>query len=967
MSAAKIRLAIGLALILTVCLATAGRGDGTQTGVLAGQVTDSQGMPLPGVEVILFGPQRESKSASDDDGRFRFPALPVADYRVKADLLGLVAEQETRVFIDATTTVELRLAEPTTATPAAPAVGGEHIQVVAVAPLLDRFETRIGASVTRELLEELPIERFYQSVALLLPGVVGGEDGNPNVSGALRDSNLFLVDGVDTTDATTGLFGLNIGYEAVQEVRAITAAAPVGLGRVSGAVIDVVTRSGGNDFHGSGRWVVGDSKLDADYTDPSPVVELEIAAANSESGDLASEIAATLGGPLQPDHLWFFAAFADEESDLLRPTRSGERWEEDTSLTTTSLKLNWQGAARHSLAGQYIADEAIFTAFGLFDTAPGENGVGQAPKPLLDSIGDRLPGDIFALQALSQDGELAQLRWHSALHRNASLSATAATQERRLERRSRNRRGLAADAPHFAYTVTMVEPLPDGSELVTEVLSLFNGILEEGFEERKREQANLTTELFLRQGAAEHELRFGLDYQRTRSRTALQLPGLDVTDPITGRPVTGQLFFDDDLSDACFFDGECEQGFDPETGTFLPTHLLNFWRRPARQTRMETFALHLQDSLSLGRWLISLGLRFESVTGRDEGGRKLVEDEVLAPRLGLKFDPKGDGRALLAASFARFYEPFPQAFLDDFLVNDFFSGYTEYDWGELLGLDCSGQDPTDPTDPCWQLFEVVPFSPVQLANPNLSLDRAYVDELVVSFEKQLTANTAFRLSWIQRDWHDLWDDLLEEEGDQLVATVENLPAARRSYRGLHLLVQKRFTQRWRLLGSYSWSETEGNLFQQTGLATFADFSDRTNLNLVNRYGPAPYDSTYQLKTHASYRQPLGWADLIVGTVLHFADGTPFQRQQEEDLGTRFLTARGSSELDDVFQWDLSLALAVPLFRETDLWLKLEAFNLTDEQTRIGVDTDIDFDFGEPRSLADLQQPRRFRLTVGFSF
>ncbi len=956
---------LGLLILLLASLPTVAMGEGMQTGILTGKVTDGEGTPLPGVDILLHGPRGESRGSSGEGGSFRFSGLPVATYRIEADLLGLTAEREAQVFIDTITAVELRLREPTEAVAAEEAEPA--IQVLAVAPLLDGFETRLGTSVTRELLEELPVERFYQSVALLLPGVAAGEDGNPNVSGALRESNSYLVDGVDTSDATTGLFGLNLGYESVAEVRVTTAAASVDLGQVSGAVIDVVTRSGSNDFRGSARWVLASPDLESDHQDPAPALQAEIQAANSPEDTAESELAATLGGPLQTDRFWFFGAFASEEGALPRPTRTTELWNEDTDLESSSVKLDWQSARRHSLVAQHFTDSATFTAFGLFDAGPGENRVGQRPNPLGDTFGDRIPGEIFALQELSQEGELDQLRWQGIFGGDFTLSATLANQDRRLERGARNRSGLSADAPHFSFTEIMAEPLADGSELITEVSSLYNGVLEEGFEERQQEQANLAAELFLSHGKSEHELSFGLDLRRSESLTALGVPGQDGFDPVTGRAVVGQLYFDEDLSDACFFDGVCQLGFDRENGTFLPSALLNFWARPARGSRLETTALHLQDSVSRGRWLLSLGLRFSSVRGEDDQGQALVEDDALAPRLSFKFDPKGDGKALLSASFARFHEPFRQSFLDDFLLGTFYSGYTEYEWGELFGLDCTGQDPTDPAAPCWQLFEIVPFGPVQLASPNLNLQRAVVDEWVFSFERQLSANTAFRLSWTQREWQELWDDRLEFLEDDLIFSLENLPEARRRYRGLHLLVQKRFAQRWRLLGSYSWSEAEGNLFQQTGLSTFADFAAESDVNLQGRFGPAPYDRTYQLKTFASVRLPLGWADLAIGTALSISDGTPYQRERGEDLGTRFLTPRGSLELEDVFQWDLSLAMDVPLAGGMDLWLKLEAFNLTDEQERLGVETNVDFDFGDPRSLADLQQPRRFRLTVGLDF
>ncbi|MEO1367428.1 MAG: hypothetical protein AAFX50_09640, partial [Acidobacteriota bacterium] len=284
--------------------------------------------------------------------------------------------------------------------------------------------------------------------------------------------------------------------------------------------------------------------------------------------------------------------------------------------------------------------------------------------------------------------------------------------------------------------------------------------------------------------------------------------------------------------------------------------------------------------------------------------------------------------------------------------------------------DCEDEDPREVTSPCWFPTGVVEeFLPAQQAAPNLGLDRTAVDELVFSFEKRLSQTAVVRLSLVDREWRDLWDDRLTLTGeDSFTAEVVNLPSAERSYRGLQLLVQRRFDRGWQLLGSYTWSETEGNLFQSTGLSSFADFTEVIDTNSVNRFGFAPYDRTHQLKLFANYRRSLGRVDAYAGTVVRFEDGTPFEAQAEDLGGVRFLDARGSRRLEDFFQWDLSFGLEVPLARDMRLTGKFEIFNVTDEQAQIGVETSTDLGlFGQPRTLEDLQQPRSFRATLGFTF
>lgn len=967
--AMNLRHGLLVALVLGLVLARAALGEGTQTGVIAGTVFDQTSVPLPDVEVALAGPQTRRQVTTDAEGRFRFPALEVGTYGVTAELLGLVAaDREVPVYIDKTTEIALWLGEPRSDAEGLPATE-ETIQVLALAPLIDRFETRVGTSVSRDFLEELPVERIYQSVAQLLPGVAGAEDGNPNVGGALRSANLYLVDGVDTTDSTTGLFGLNLAYDAVREVDVTTAAVPVEYGRASGAVINVVTRSGRRDFEGSVRVIAASDDWRSDYGDPAEHLGPEIEAANSSQDEVDTTLAATLAGPLAPERLWFFTAFESTDSSLLRPTLEGTLWDEDTTLESAALKLTWQVSAGHSLVGQYTADDATFAAFAPFDRSPGENRASETPQRLEDSEFSPLPGDVFALEDRSQDGELVKLQWNAALSQNLSLALGLASQDRRLERGLLNDRGVTSGAPHYSIVPLF---LPDREEPILQELGFFNGITDEGFEERRREQGNLTADWFFSAGRADHGLRLGVDYQRTRSERLFNVGGLDTLDALTGRPAAGQIFIDLDIRPECIFLRLCAS-FDPRDGSFQPFVLFNFWQRPARETELETLAFHAADSLSLGRWLLSFGARFESVRGDDEAGRRLVEDDAVDPRLGVKYDPKGDGKVLLSATYSRYQEPFLQAYLDDFLRAEPFSGFTEYEWGAFRGLDCGGENPADLFSPCWIPTGGVPFFRVQSAEPNPELERAAVEELSLGFESQLTAHTALRLTWVDRRWEDLWDDSLRvvvADGELFaVAAVRNIPEAERRYRGLQLLVQKRFSRRWQLLGSYTWSETEGNLFRSNGRSTFDDFSDVSEVNVVNRFGPAPYDSSHQLKLFANVRVPLGWGDLSLGTAARYQDGTPYQPERLEELGLRFLARRGSLRLDDVFQWDLSAALDLPLAATAvELEVKLEAFNVTDEQTRIGVETEVGTGrFALPRSIADLQRPRWLRLTLGLRF
>ncbi|HVT57417.1 MAG TPA: TonB-dependent receptor [Thermoanaerobaculia bacterium] len=965
--------------------------DGTQTGVIVGEVVDAAGAGLAGVEVTVSGPQIHRSALTDAAGRFRFPALGLGAYQVSAELLGLkAAEPSVLVSLGRTTEVRLKLGggegsrEGTAGRgPAAGAAAPQEpssqdwIQVIAETSVIDRFETRIGANVSFDFLDHLPVERFYQSVAMLLPGVAGGEDGNPNVSGALRSANQFLIDGVDTTDPTTGLFGLNLAYEAIQEVSVSTAAAPAEFGHSSGAVINVVTRSGSNEYRGEARLLAANNRWNSRYDyPPSQVAQLapELDAANATPNRIDPTAAVLLGGPLWRDHVFFFGAYDDAQSTFLGPTHQGTLWDRGAEVETAAFKGTWQATPGSTLVAQHTSDHATATDFNPFDRGFAENRLGGRPSPLRNSTVDRVPGDIFALQRDSQNGSFDKLQWNSAFTQDLSLELTLAQQKRELTRGGRNSRGLTAGAPHVA--VTDFIPLPVGDEQQPEIreVTLYNGLTDQGFEHRPRQQGNLSLSWFFQAGPTEHQLKAGVDYQKTESQRRFNFPGQAGIDPATGMAVDGQLFTDFDQRLGCTTQ-RCPP-FDPATGSFQPFQFFNFWARGATRTTEKTLAGYLSDAVVAGRWLVSLGARIESERGSDNQLGRLVDDLSVAPRLAVTYDPFGDGKALLTASYGRYFEPFLQRFLDSFSNLDTISGYTPYGWAGPDTPACATANPADLSSPCWVAGAPVGFFVDQLAPPNRALQRSSVDELTAGLSRQLTPSTGVSLYYVQRRWNHLWDNVLkgtfDASGNLIGTTAEvlNLPEARRNYRAIELLVQKRFADHWQLLGSYTRGKTQGNLFADdgAGASTFANYRDASNVNLINRYGLAPYDRRDQIKLFANYQLPFRRVSLTFGTAVLYQSGVPFQQETLDPLGVRFVTPQGSQRLPDVFQLDLSVTTDFRLSNELQLEAKAEVFNLTNQRQLLGIETLLDTgNFGNPRSLTDLQTPRSYRFTLGLRF
>jgi hypothetical protein len=973
-------------LLLGLVTRSALRADGPQTGLITGQVVDAAGTGVAAAMVTAIGPQIRRTEVADDQGRFRFPALGVGLYDIHAELLGLAADiHAVQVSLGRTAEVRLRLVGPAAGQKPEPAAGAAaaesvsaqaQIQVVAEPSITDRFATRVGADLNFDFLDRLPLPRTYQSVALMLPGVTGSPDGNPNVNGALRSDNQFLIDGVDTTDPATGLFGLNLAYQAIQEVSITTAGAPAEFGRSSGGVINVVTRSGTNDYQGVVRLLATNQTWNSPYSYPArEVAQLapEVGAANAGPNRIDPELALALGGPLLRDRVWFFGAYDDSQSTFLGPTQQGTTWNRGAEIESSAAKATWQVDDSNTVVGQFTTDSTSFAAFDPFDSGYAENVLAGAVTPLGGTLVSRVPGDIYSLEHQAQDGRFEKLQWNSALRQDMSAELTLAEQSRSLTRQPLNSRGLTADAPHLALAAPTPLPAdPSGTELPGAVL--YNGVTDQGYERRPRRQGNLVLTGFIQLGPTDHELKAGLDFERTESDRQFNFPGMAGIDPATGRPVAGQLFIDLDQVPGCP-PATCP-AFNPSSGSFQPYQLDELWARGATRSTEETSAVYLSDAIAVERWLVSLGGRFESVRAGDTEFGHLIDSTTLAPRLAVTFDATGDRRVLLTGTYGRYYEPFLHDFLDSFESLGELSGYTPYTW-DGGNPACAGQNPADLGSRCW--VAGTPVGPVnaQASTPRDDLHRSWLDEATIGFERQVTSSVGLSLFYIHRRWHDLWENVLQgvfDPAGNLVGTtsqLENLPAARRQQQSLQLLVQKRYSDHWQVLGSYTRSRTEGNLFDDSGAnpTGFSNFSNVSDVNLVNRYGLAPYDRRDQFKLFSVYHWPWRRANLSLGSALVYESGVPYQMEEADALGIRFLTPRGSLQLPGVFQLDLSFGSEFQVLRPgLAVEVRAEVFNLTNQRQVLAVDPLVNSAaFGKPESILDLQEPRNYRLTVGVRF
>jgi hypothetical protein len=276
---------------------------GSPVGSIAGSAKDPSGSLVPGVKVTLTNTATNAKlvTTTNPDGEFQFLQLAPATYSLSVEAQGFksVSVPSVLVQVDQITHVDLSLE-----------VGNvtESVQVAAVAPLLESDKSTLSSVVNSQEVANLPLNaRQVLDLALVTPGVLPTAAGTQvlsfNVAGARSQSNIFLWDGVSNMDTQVdgALNNFRI-TDAVQEFSVQTSVASAEFGRGTGGEVNVVTKSGTNQLHGSAFEYLRNSDLDAAdfFTNRNRAPKSPLH---------RNQYGGTLGGPIKPNKIFFFGSF----------------------------------------------------------------------------------------------------------------------------------------------------------------------------------------------------------------------------------------------------------------------------------------------------------------------------------------------------------------------------------------------------------------------------------------------------------------------------------------------------------------------------------------------------------------------------------------------------------------------------------------------------------------------------------
>ena len=315
------------------------------TGTITGTVTDPSGAVVPKAKVIVRneGTNATRDAESNEDGDYTVALLPPGRYRVTAESAGFRRSVFHGVILDVDQTVRLDF-------PLQVGAITEEVNVTDTPPIVQTDTSTLGQVVNNRLVQDLPLnERNFLSFALLVPGSQLPAEGSQNstqggaisVNGAREQSNNFLLDGLDNNDPYINQYVALPSIDAIEEFKVQSSDYSAEFGRGGGAQVNVILKSGTNQFHGSLFEFFRNRNMDAkNYFD---LPDCTANSAPGTCGDIPrfdrNQFGGTWAGPMRKDKTFFFLSY---EGLRLRQATTREatvpsvgQWQAATGLAET--------------------------------------------------------------------------------------------------------------------------------------------------------------------------------------------------------------------------------------------------------------------------------------------------------------------------------------------------------------------------------------------------------------------------------------------------------------------------------------------------------------------------------------------------------------------------------------------------------------------------------------------------------
>jgi Carboxypeptidase regulatory-like domain/TonB dependent receptor len=833
------------------------------TARLNGTVVDAQGAVLPGVTVTVTSPQLlgANVTVTDGGGQFFFPSLPPGTYHVKAELSGFKTTDQdgVRILLDQTITLPLKMSVAGVA---------EVVNVTASTPVVDTTSTAGGINVGQEIFDQLAVKRDIYDLTRLAPGVTHDTFG-PTFYGSTSAENSYIIDGMNTTGVDTGTEGKQLNTDFIQEVQVQTGGLNAEYGRMTGGNMNIITKSGGNQFH-TDLFAFGQGGgLQAANTTATQLPKTSTSVTNTSH---LADYGGDLGGFLVKDKVWFFGAYdrVDQRDDatIIAPLTTpgspalGSAVPADIAKNLFAAKVTFKASQNHTLT---------FTTFGDPNTRTGAIFTTQ------NGLNFSVNGPPSTWQGTLNQGGTDTVGKYDGIFGAKTLISGMIGQHRESQQYG----GAGLTVPYF--TNNTVNP--------TQASGGFQAFDNQDFK-RTTVKGDLTHYM------GDHTLKAGGDYEDVNATVDRYQGGAGqhIYELVSG----GTIYYRHR-----YYVNDLAPGYvraDPSTWT------INLPLEAKPETKNASF--YAQDGYKpISSLTLNYGVRWEKqqVIGRDPTAGFSLNNNW-AGRFGVIWDPTNTGKSKLYFNYGRFYENIPQ----DINIRSFGGELTAFSYN--FSPDAANYLPVSGTPGKNALL-----GGPEAADPNLK--GQYIDEYIGGFEYEVAPKTTASVRYIYRNLGRVIEDfLVPSSGEYFVANpgqgtlgqtlafydgvhTAPSPQATRTNNSLEFSVKKRYSDNWQLLASYVYSKLDGNYdgtFQQStgqldpNINSAFDYADF----LVNAQGELSNEHKNQLKLDGSYVvNNHGALDgLSLGLSFHWLSGVPltaFGYSQAYANWEYYLTPRGS--------------------------------------------------------------------------
>ncbi len=846
------------------------------TGSIKGFVKDKDGKGIPGVTVTVKSPALigERTAITDESGKFNFPSLPPGVYTIKAELEGFktVLKKGIRVSLEKTTLVDLTM-ELGTIT--------ETIEVVAKEATVDITSSKVSTNVQKEFFDSLPKGRNFAAMVLMAPSVQSGAFGI-SMGGATGVENLFIVDGINVTEVETGGGSTNVVYEYIEEVEVKTGGYEAEFEGSLGGVVNIITKSGGNEFHGSALFNYQSDKL---YAEPKITVFGGGAIDEFDYYDFGFG----LGGYLVKDKIWFFAAATPAFRTTYYNPKNAVTGEIVNSKTE-SKTYNFSGKFTFLLSKNHTLTLSIFG-----DPVSSEGGnPGTLRDPNSDYKFKRTGGTynfVFKYEGMFGNDLLANVLVGRYWDHTKVLPASG----------DLNKPVYIYQYGSFGY--------PHGYRT--------GGF---GWYSDPSDKWRWTIKADITKFWGNHTIKAGFQMYRSIS---------DRYDAYTGeyyriyREPFG-YYYDRYRTTKGNSYTDIYALFIQDSWTIGDKLHLNIG------LRAESEILHATDPSKFFE-------PHEAVISWGFG-------DMLAPRVGFTYDVLGDATTKIFGSYARYFEMVPMdinsrtfGYEEDTIYFYTLSGQLFYTW--LIGHE---PPPIQPgIKPPYQEEFILGFEKQLTEDIGISVRGIYkrLGRLVEdgSFDG---GNVYFVFNpgeWLPED--------LERPSDYSRCPEEYLdfPKALRWYKAVEVVLRKRYSNNYQFMLSYTYGRAYGNIaglaFEEYGqvdpnITAAFDFPEL----MYNAEGYLPNDRKHQFKFDGTYTFPFG---LSIGISARYVSGKPYTAMgRNEWYGwIAFLDQRGTTgRMPDLYYADLHIAYTHKIAEKYRLTLYADIFNITNNREITGLYT-----------------------------